>query len=45
MTHETDKPENARPAPDDPLDAEYRELMALAGPGRLSLWHSWLSGA
>ena len=32
MAHETDKPDNACPAPDDPLDAEYRELMALARP-------------
>ena len=41
MAHETDKPHDA--TPDDPLDAEYRELMALAGPDGLSLRHSWLS--
>ena len=29
MAHETDKADNACPAPDDPLDGEYRELMAL----------------
>jgi hypothetical protein len=32
MTHDPEKPSNAPPAPDDPLDAEYRELMELAGP-------------
>jgi len=32
VTDETDKPHNARPAPNDPIVAEYRELMKLAGP-------------
>src|SRR6266850_7409525 len=31
LTHGPEKPNNVRPAPDDLLDAEYRELMKLAG--------------
>lgn len=32
MEYESDKPDKASPAPNDPLDAEYTELMKLAGP-------------